>query len=106
MKTIQCTHPPHHRNGFVATCRLWTDSGGVCPVACGQRKPVAWHTLQSSNDFILLVSRIHSISPIEYELLIILRGLLIFFTLTLSFTTCYCTVYTLFCIKRNDTGWR
>ena len=30
MKTIQCTHPPHHRNGFVATCRqLWTASGGV-----------------------------------------------------------------------------
>ena len=21
--------PPHHFNGFVATCRLWTDSGGV-----------------------------------------------------------------------------
>ena len=29
MKTIQCTHPPHHHNGFVATCRLWTASGGV-----------------------------------------------------------------------------
>ena len=29
MKTIQCTHPPHHRNSFVATCRLWTASGGV-----------------------------------------------------------------------------
>ena len=28
MKTIQCTHPPHHHNGFVATC-LWTASGGV-----------------------------------------------------------------------------
>ena len=28
MKTMQCTHPPHH-NGFVATCRLWTASGGV-----------------------------------------------------------------------------
>ena len=27
MKTIQCTHPPHHHNGFVATCPLWTDSG-------------------------------------------------------------------------------
>ena len=24
MKTIQCAHPPHHHNGFVATCRLWT----------------------------------------------------------------------------------
>ena len=23
MKTIQCAHPPHHHNGFVATCRLW-----------------------------------------------------------------------------------
>ena len=22
MKTVQCTHPPHNRNGFVATCRL------------------------------------------------------------------------------------
>ena len=21
--------PPHHFNGFVATCRLWTASGGV-----------------------------------------------------------------------------
>ena len=29
MKAIQCAHPPHHRNGFVATCRLWTASGGV-----------------------------------------------------------------------------
>ena len=29
MKRIQCPHPPHHRNGFVATCRLWTASGGV-----------------------------------------------------------------------------
>ena len=29
MKTIQCAHPPHHHNGFVATCRLWTASGGV-----------------------------------------------------------------------------
>ena len=22
MKTIQCAHPPHQHNGFVATCRL------------------------------------------------------------------------------------
>ena len=29
MKTIQCAHPPHHPNGFVATCWLWTSSGGV-----------------------------------------------------------------------------
>ena len=29
MNTIQCAHPPHHHNGFVATCRLWTVSGGV-----------------------------------------------------------------------------
>ena len=29
MKTIQCAYPPHHRNGFVATCQLWTASGGV-----------------------------------------------------------------------------
>ena len=29
MKTIQCSHPPHHQNGFVATCWLWTASGGV-----------------------------------------------------------------------------
>ena len=29
MKIIQCAHPPHHHNGFVATCRLWTASGGV-----------------------------------------------------------------------------
>ena len=28
MKTIQCAHPPHHHNGFVATCPLWTASGG------------------------------------------------------------------------------
>ena len=27
--TIQCAHPPHDHNGFVATCRLWTASGGV-----------------------------------------------------------------------------
>ena len=29
MKTIQCAHPPHHHNGFVATCRLSTARGGV-----------------------------------------------------------------------------
>ena len=29
MKTIQCAYPPHHHNGFVATCRVWTASGGV-----------------------------------------------------------------------------
>ena len=29
MKTIQCAHPPRHYNGFVATFRLWTASGGV-----------------------------------------------------------------------------
>ena len=29
MKTIQCARPTRHHNGFVATCRLWTASGGV-----------------------------------------------------------------------------
>ena len=29
MKTVQCSHPPYHHNGFVATYRLWTTSGGV-----------------------------------------------------------------------------
>ena len=29
MKTIQCAHPPYHRNGFVATCQLWTTRGDV-----------------------------------------------------------------------------
>ena len=29
MKTIQCAHTPHHYNGFVFTCWLWTASGGV-----------------------------------------------------------------------------
>ena len=29
MKTMQCAHPPHHHDGFVATCRLWKASGGV-----------------------------------------------------------------------------
>ena len=29
MKTIQCAHPPYHHSGSVATCRLWTASGGV-----------------------------------------------------------------------------
>ena len=29
MKTIQCTHPPHHQKGFVVTCRLCTASGRV-----------------------------------------------------------------------------
>ena len=29
MKTIQCAHPPHNHNGFVAKCRLWSASGGV-----------------------------------------------------------------------------
>ena len=29
IKTIQCVHPLHRHTGFVATCRLWTASGGV-----------------------------------------------------------------------------
>ena len=29
MKTIQQNHPPHHHNGFGATCPLGTASGGV-----------------------------------------------------------------------------
>ena len=29
MKTIRYAHHPHHHYGFVATCRLWTASGGV-----------------------------------------------------------------------------
>ena len=29
MKTIQCAHPFHHHNGFVATCRLWAVSAEV-----------------------------------------------------------------------------
>ena len=29
MKTIQCALPPHHHNGFVTKCMLWTASGGV-----------------------------------------------------------------------------
>ena len=32
MQTIQCAYPPHHHNGFVATCRLWTAGGGVHPL--------------------------------------------------------------------------
>ena len=44
MKTIQCPHPPHHPNGFVATCQLWTASGrvaiaGMSPQShCGDEK--------------------------------------------------------------------
>ena len=29
MKAIQYFYPPHHHNGFVATCWLWTASGRV-----------------------------------------------------------------------------
>ena len=29
MKTIQCACLPHHLNGFVVTCQLWTASGIV-----------------------------------------------------------------------------
>ena len=29
MKKIRYAHLPHHHNGFVATCRLWTASRGV-----------------------------------------------------------------------------
>ena len=29
MKTIQCAHPPHHHNGFVAKFQLWTATGRV-----------------------------------------------------------------------------
>ena len=35
MKITQCAHAPHHRNGFVATCRLWTASGGGAQQALG-----------------------------------------------------------------------
>ena len=40
MKTIQCAHPPHHHNGFVATCRLWTPSiAGMSPQShCGDEE--------------------------------------------------------------------
>ena len=40
MKTIQCAHPPHHHNGFVATCRLWTASiAGMSPQShCGDEE--------------------------------------------------------------------
>ena len=29
MKTIQCAHPPHHHNGLLTTCPLWTANCGV-----------------------------------------------------------------------------
>ena len=29
MKSVQCAHFPHRHNGFVASCELWTASGGV-----------------------------------------------------------------------------
>ena len=38
MKTIQCAHPPHDHNGFVATCRLWTASGGKLKTENGELK--------------------------------------------------------------------
>ena len=30
MKTIQWAHRPHHLNGFVLTCRLWTSTRKLC----------------------------------------------------------------------------
>ena len=51
MKTIQCAHPPHHHNGFVATCRLWTASGGVHallvlePTECSTRNIYLYYAL-------------------------------------------------------------
>ena len=47
MKTIQCAHPPHHHNGFVATCR-WrssvTASGGVSWRPVVEWRPLAVHS--------------------------------------------------------------
>ena len=51
MKRTQCVHPPHHHNGFVATCRLWTASGGVHallvlePTECSTSKARSINTL-------------------------------------------------------------
>ena len=58
MKTIRCAHPPHHHNGFVVTCRLWTASGrhsttdrhGTPPLAVTElrhRPSIAGMSLQS-----------------------------------------------------------
>ena len=41
MKTIQCAHPPHHRNGFVAIWRLrhWPSTAGMSPQShCGDEE--------------------------------------------------------------------
>ena len=38
MKTIQCAHPPHHHNGFVATWQ-WTAIAGMSPQShCGDEE--------------------------------------------------------------------
>ena len=42
MKTTHCTHPPHHLNGFVATCSVWTTSGGVHALLV--LEPIEWST--------------------------------------------------------------
>ena len=39
MKTIQCTHSPHHHNGFATTCRLWMATGiSTPPLAVHSRR--------------------------------------------------------------------
>ena len=39
MKTIQCAHPPHYHNGFVAKCQLWTAIACMSPQShCGDEE--------------------------------------------------------------------
>ena len=38
---MQCAHPPHHHNGFVATCRLWTASDRVHALLIAYTRHVA-----------------------------------------------------------------
>ena len=67
METIQCTHPPHYHDAFVATCRLWRISAldylqhypkyVLCSLLCACEHCVSWTNFTR----LRLVSRLHAL---------------------------------------------
>ena len=54
MKKIQCAHPPYQHNGFVATCQLWTASGGVHALLVLETTESSSSTRQGAYVFIII----------------------------------------------------
>ena len=57
MKTIQCAHPSHHNNGFVATCR--PSIAGMSPQShCGDEEMGALDCLHDVTIYLYLYMKI------------------------------------------------